>query len=310
MLGPNTPEPAVKPNILAAPLFTLLLISQTFSAAAQDGPEADADVVQKALLSQLNLRQGDFVVTAANATVHVKDGFHYLDAGDSQKVLEQLWGNPPDDSILGMLVPDDVGLVGPHSWAVALTYSDDGYVSDEDAASIDYNDLLKDMQKSTSESNDAREEAGYGRLDLVGWATPPRYDAQNKKLHWAKELAFSGAEENTLNYDVRALGRGGYLSMNAIASISDLDRVKTGMEKVMTMTEFNAGQRYADFDSSSDKVAGYGLAALVGGAIAAKTGLFAKLLVALMAAKKFIILGLVAAGAAIKKFFGKKEQQP
>lgn len=292
----------MKSIALALPLSALLLCAGA-TAWAQD---ADADA-QQAFLKQLNFREGDFNIATANATVHVRNGFHYLDAGDSRKVLEQLWGNPPDDSVLGMLVPDEDGLVGEHSWAVVLTYSDDGYVSDEDAAKIDYDDLLKDMQKEMVNENATREDAGYGRLDLIGWATPPRYDASSKKLHWAKELAFDGNAEHTLNYDVRALGRRGYLSMNAVADVSDLERVKTGMENVMQMTEFNAGERYADYDSGSDKVAGYGLAALVGGAVAAKTGLLAKLFVALMAAKKLVFVGLAAAAAAIKGFFGKKK---
>lgn len=156
----------------------------------------------------------------AKVTLNVDGGFHYMDATDSRKVLEGLWGNPPRESVLGMLVPDDAGLVGEHSWAVVLTYSDDGYVSDDDASAIDYSDLLRDMQQQTSDANDWREKEGYGRLDLIGWAAPPRYDAANQKLHWAKELAFQGNTEHTLNYDVRALGRSGYLSMNAVARLA------------------------------------------------------------------------------------------
>lgn len=302
----------MKPNLSTLFFATALLFGAAASVSAQEPSAATAtadgaiDPVQ-AFLDQIKLRQGAFLIEEAGATINVKDGFHYLDAADAQRVLEELWGNPPDESILGMLVPDDAGLVGEGSWAVALTYSDDGHVSDEDANAIKYDELLKEMQEGTADENDAREKAGYGRVDLIGWAAPPRYDASSKKLHWAKELAFNSSAEHTLNYDIRALGRGGYLSMNAIANVSDLDRVKAGMEKVMAMTEFNAGQRYADFNSGTDKIAGYGLAALVGGAVAAKTGLFAKLLVALLAAKKLVIGGLIALGAAIKGYFGKKK---
>jgi uncharacterized membrane-anchored protein len=303
----------MKSNLLAALISASLLFGHIAASQAQETTEAvtTADGAidpAQAFIDQMKFRQGAFLISEAGATINVKNGFHYLDASDAQKVLQDLWGNPPDDSVLGMIVPDDVGIVGAHSWAVALTYSDDGYVSDEDATAIDYNELLQDMKKETGESNEWRVEQGYGKLDLIGWAAPPRYDASGKKLHWAKEIAFDGEPEHTLNYDVRVLGRGGYLSMNAIASVSDLERVKTGMEKVMAMTEFNSGQRYADFDSSSDKVAGYGLAALVGGAVAAKTGLFAKLFAVLLAGKKFVILGFAALAAAAKGWFGKKKQ--
>lgn len=49
----------------------------------------------------------------------------------------------------------------------------------------------------------------------------------------------------------------------------------------------------------------YGIAALVAGGIAAKLGFFKGLWVALFAAKKFIIIGIIALVVAIKKFFGK-----
>ena len=297
----------MKPNLPALLICASLLMACVAPGYAQEGSEGPDSAEE--FLKQLNFREGDFLIDKASATVHVKNGFHYLDAGDARKVLEQLWGNPPDDSVLGLIVPDSPGLIDDHSWAIALSYSDDGYVSDEDANAIDYDELLKEMQTETADGNEWREKEGYGRLDLIGWAAPPRYDSTNKKLHWAKELAFAGEDEHTLNYDVRALGRGGYLSMNAIANIGDLERVKTGMEQVMGMTEFNSGQRYADFNSGTDKLAGYGLAALVGGTVAAKTGLFAKLLVALLAAKKLVIGGLIALAVGLKAFFGKKKEQ-
>jgi len=74
------------------------------------------------------------------------------------------------------------------------------------------------------------------------------------------------------------------------------------------MADFDAGQRYADFNPSTDKLAAYGIAALVAGGIAAKAGLFAKLGVILLAAKKFIILAVAAVGAALKKLFGGKDK--
>ena len=43
----------------------------------------------------------------------------------------------------------------------------------------------------------------------------------------------------------------------------------------MAAVKFNDGKRYTDFDSSTDKVAAYGLAALVAGVAAKKLGLLA-----------------------------------
>jgi uncharacterized membrane-anchored protein len=162
------------------------------------------------------------------------------------------------------------------------------------------------MQDGAREANPERKKQGYPALEIVGWATPPHYDSGTNKLYWAKEIRFDGAKENTLNYDIRVLGRGGYLSFNAVAGMHQLEMVKARMPHVLDMAEYDAGQRYADFDSRTDKVAAYGIGALVAGAIAAKAGLFAKLFALLIAFKKAIIAGVVVLLAAVRKLFARR----
>jgi len=271
---------------------------------AQDD-EASQKAAVEAFIAGLDFKNGAVTVDGANATLKLDEGFRYLGAADAQKVLEQLWGNPPDDSVLGLVVPK-AGLIDDHAWAVVLTYADEGHVSDEDASKTDYAELLAEMQEGTREANAAREEAGYGTVELLGWATAPRYDATTRKLYWAKRLKFSESEVETLNYDVRVLGRSGYLSMNAIADAGDFTTVEAGMQRVLAMTEFNEGSRYADFNSSTDKMASYGIAALIGGVAASKMGLFAKLGALLIAGKKLIIPIVIGIGALLTRVFRRK----
>ncbi|WP_454828253.1 DUF2167 domain-containing protein [Pseudoxanthomonas wuyuanensis] len=261
------------------------------------------------LVGGLKFRDGEIAVPEADAHFRLKPEFRYLEKADARRVLEQLWGNPPDDSVLGMIVPAKPTLLEDGSWAVVVTYSDDGYVSDEDAAKIDYDQMLSDMQDGTEQENAARKEAGYGAVDLLGWAVPPRYDSASNKLYWAKELAFDGNPNHTVNYDIRVLGRRGYLSLNAVAGMSELPVVQTGMQQLLTMTEFDAGARYADFDGSTDKVAAYGVAALVGGGLAAKAGLFAKIGLVLAKFWKLLLIGIVGIGVLIKRMFGGNKDQ-
>jgi uncharacterized membrane-anchored protein len=268
-------------------------------AVAQD----DKGMTMEQFVASLAFKDGTVALPAANATLDVGNGFHFLAAKDAQRVLEDAWGNPPDDSVLGLLVPDADGLGSDHSWAVVVTYSDDGYVSDDDAKDIDYADVLEDMQSDTESVNDERKQAGYPPMHLRGWAQPPMYDAAAKRLHWAKELAVDGADHNTLNYDIRVLGREGHLSLNAVADMGDLGRVKDGMEKVLPMARFNAGHAYADY-KSGDRTAAYGLAALVAGGVAAKTGLFAKLGLLLLGLKKGLVVIGLAIAAGFKKVMG------
>ena len=271
--------------------------------AAAQGQE-DSGKQAQALVASLQFRDGEVAVPGADARFRLGEGFRYLEAADARKVLEQLWGNPPDDSVLGMVVPRGRGVLDAQGWAVVVTYSDEGYVSDEDAAKIDYSELLQEMQDGTTQENAARKEAGYGGIELIGWAEPPHYDATAKKLYWAKELAFEGSDGRTLNYDIRVLGRRGFVSLNAVSRMDQLKDVQAGMQQLLTQVEFDQGARYADYDAKTDKVAAYGIAALIGGGLAAKAGLFAKLGALLLGLKKLLIplaLVLVAGG---RKLFG------
>jgi len=284
-------------------LFALLALTAGFDAAAQDD-KVPKEALQ--LIDSLNYQSGKINIDAAHATLNLNSEFRFLDAADAQKVLSELWGNPPDDKVLGMLVPVAAPLSDPKkSWAVVITHENEGYVSDKDAAGIDYDAMLKEMQEGTAEANAERKRLGYPEVQLVGWATKPHYDASTNKLYWAKELAFDGGREHALNYDIRVLGRGGYLSLNAVAGMNQLHQIEGEMQKVLALTEFDPGQRYSDFNASTDKVAAYGIAALVAGAIAAKAGLFAKLFVLLLAFKKFAIVGFIALAALVRKLFAR-----
>ena len=274
------------------------------SGLALASPSAQDLEQRRQLLASLQYQAGDIALPDAHATLHVQPGFKYLGHDDTRKVLEQYWGNPEDDDVLGLLVPDNAPLASDHSWAVVVTYSDEGYVSDADANAIDAGKLLAEMQQSIRDQAEERKSAGYGTIELVDWALPPHYDAAGKRLQWAKELEFDGDPAHTVNYDIRVLGRGGFLSLNAVAAHSDLAMVRDGMTRVFPMAEFEAGHRYADYQPGSDKLAAYGLATLVGGGLAAKAGLFAKLGVFLLAAKKFIVLLVLGAAAMLRKLFG------
>jgi len=282
-------------------VIALLIAAPSF---AQDA-SAKKDEVRK-FVESLHFQTGKVAVSGAHATLNLSPDFRFLDAHDAQRVLEQLWGNPPDSDVLGMLVPTSKSLGEKGAWAVVITYVADGHVSDADAAKTDYAKILKDMQAESHEANAERTKHGYPAVEIVGWATPPHYDSASNKIYWAKELDFTGSHEHTLNYDIRVLGRTGYLSLNAVAGMSQLETVQTQMPNVLAMTEFDQGQRYTDFNASTDKVAAYGIGALVAGAIAAKAGLFAKLLALLIAAKKVVFVGIAAIGAAIAKFFKRK----
>jgi uncharacterized membrane-anchored protein len=98
------------------------------------------------------------------------------------------------------------------------------------------------------------------------------------------------------------------LVLSAIAGMNQLPEIRKEAPEILALVDFNDGNRYADFDPKVDKVATYGLAALVAGGIAAKLGFFKLLWIGLLAAKKFIVIGIVAVSAWVRKLFKKRSE--
>lgn len=258
------------------------------------------------LVAHLEYQTGEISIGEGLAELRVPYGFKFLDAEQSNYVLTEVWGNPPS-STLGMLFPENETPVSAGStFAIEISYSNEGYVEDEDAADIDYDDLLDQMIADTEEVNPQRIELGYPTIQLVGWASTPFYDAEAKKLHWAKELNFGGYETNTLNYNIRILGREGFLNLNAIGEMHTLPLVQDKIDAILASVDFTEGNTYADFNPDIDRVAAYGIGGLIAGKILAKVGFFA-LLVKFW---KFIAIGVVGLFSVFKKkIFGSKKEE-
>ncbi|WP_426103847.1 DUF2167 domain-containing protein [Massilia sp. TSP1-1-2] len=285
----------------------LLVLGCTGTAFAQESEAAVMTAEQ--VEASLTYKTGKIALPGGLATLDLPAGFRYLSPADADRVLVQGWGNPPDnDKTLGMIVPANASPLSQAGWGVLITYEGDGHVADSDADTIKYDELLKDMQAEVVENNVARKEQGYAAMTLVGWAEAPSYDKVHKKMYWAKEFKSAGSTGTDLNYNIRVLGRQGVLVLNAIANMQQIAAIKQEMKHVTAFTDFTPGNRYADFNASTDKTAEYGLAALVAGGVAAKLGLFGKLFALLLAFKKLIILGVGGIGVAIARFFkGKSE---
>ena len=163
-----------------------------------------------------------------------------------------------------------------------ITFEDTGYVADDDASEVDYDELMTQMQEGQAESNAQRKSAGYPEITLAGWADRPRYDKANHAVVWARDLAFSDSPVHSLNYDLRTLGRSGVLSINFVSSMPQLPTIKAAAQEFAAHASFDPGARYADFDPSLDRKAEYGIGGLVaagvGVAVAKKLGFLALLL--------------------------------
>ena len=283
-----------------------LFIALFFTSFAYSQEVDSTDIWIEQIESSLNYQEGTIKLPTCNVTIVVPKGYGFLDKEQSQYVLTELWGNPEDNEVLGMMVKRKYGVLDPHSFAFTINYQDIGYVEDGDAKKIDYTDMLKELKTETREGNALRKELGYGAIQLIGWASKPYYDSEKKVLHWAKELKFEDEDINTLNYNLRVLGRHGVLFVNAVANMNDLAIVKPDVNEIIENISFDEGSRYEDFNSATDNVAAWTLGSLVAGKVLAKAGFFA--LIAKFG--KFIAIAVGGIFLTLwKKFRGRKEEE-
>jgi len=294
-------------------IFLLSCISVLYAVEATEQSEAE-ELEYQAMVDSIegsfDYQIGTIDLDNGLATLVVPDGYRFLGSEQSAYVLSSLWGNPPS-SVMGLLFPKGVTPLGDNfTYVVSISYSEEGYIDDEDAEDLDYDEILETMQEDVEAANDQRIAMGYGSAKLIGWASPPFYDKVNKKLHWAKELEFDGSKEHTLNYNIRILGRRGYVELNVIGSLDVLPLVKQNVDQILASVEFEEGHTYADFDPEIDEIAAYGIGGLIAGKVLLKLGLLAGFLkffkvigLAILKFWKPITIAVVALGAGIKKYF-------
>ena len=269
---------------------------------------------EKPFLEKLDFQQGAIKLPAAKATLNVPDGFYYLSPEDTKTVLVDIWGNPPAAATgtLGMIFPARYTPVDAGSWGSIVEYKADGYVSDADAETTDYGELLQNIKDSISENNEERQKQGFPRITLIGWASTPHYDKPAHALHWARDLLFGDdmKADHTLNYSVRVLGREGVLEFDFIAGLAQLKEIEAAIPTVTKLVQFDKGKNYSDY-VDGDKIAAYGMAGMIaagaGAKVAAKVGLLA--IAAVFLKKAWILVFVVFGGAVsfVKRLFtGKK----
>ena len=230
------------------------------------------------------------------ATLKVPEGLVFLGPQDAQRLLKDM-GNFPSGEELGLVAGGSEG----DNWFVVIRFIDAGYVQDGDAKDWDAEEMLASIKEGTEEANARRRESGIPPLTIRGWEEKPHYNKANNKVVWAI-AADQGVGEAVANFNTLALGRHGYMSMNLVSNLNQLPKLKNYSELLLSNLNFVTGKRYADFNSTTDKVAAVGLAALVAGA-AFKSGLLAKLLVFLIAFKKIIIIVAIGIVAWVAKLF-------
>ncbi len=300
---------------LCAAAFMAAALAASSSLADDGQPATDqAQIARaKALLASLHPQHGDVAVPAAHATLHLGERYYFLGPDDARKVLIDGWGNPPDatQGVLGMVFPAGRSPLGD-TWGAVVTYLDEGYVPDADARTTNYNDLLQRMRKAQEDDDADRVKRNEPQIHLVGWAQPPSYDGARHALIWARDLKFDDAKRDTLNYDIRELGRHGVLSLNMVSTMDMLPQVRAAAGDLGAAAGFEPGQRYEDYQKGVDKRAAYGVAGLIaagaGLALAQKAGLVALVFLFLKKGAVVLVAGFAALANRFKGLFRRRDK--
>lgn len=289
-------------RLAAAALFAFapLVLAQETTPAAPDPHEAAWKAAGDAM------QPGPTVITLRDqAKINLPQGYGFIPPKEGAALMEVM-GNQTDENFLGLIFPQSEA-----EWFVAVDFDPAGYIKDDDAKEWDADELLDNLKEGTEQANEHREQMGVTPIEVTRWIEKPTYEADTHRLVWSAEIKDKGSngEDAGVNYNTYVLGREGYVSLNLITSVAEVESHKPAAHELLAAVNFNDGKRYSDFNESTDKVAAYGLAALVGGIAAKKLGLLAGLGLMLAKFGKLLIVGVVALGGAITKFFkGKKEE--
>lgn len=288
-------------NALLRALFAVCLVFASGFAAAQADPAAEARAAF-AEAEKAALRGPQTVPLRNQAALALPAGYVFVPTAQAERLLKSM-GNQGGSSLVGMIFPESNGA----NWMAVVRYIDAGYIKDDEAKTWNAEELLKNLKDGTEQQNEERRSRGIPEMEVVGWVQPPTYDGTMRRLVWSASTRGRGpgaGGDQGVNYNTYMLGREGYVSLNMVTDLNLIESNKPAAQELLAALNFNEGKRYAEFNSSTDKVAEYGLAALIGGIAAKKLGLFAMLGVFLL---KFWKVAAIAVAAGAATFFRKKK---
>ena len=280
----------------------LMLLALGCGARAQTAPDpkkaevqaawADADKAGTAGPAEITLRD--------QAKLSLPKDYFFVPQTEGLRVM-RAYGNTPNPATFTGLV---VGSKPEDNWLVVINFIKEGYIRDDDAKDWNAEDLLSNLREGTEQSNKEREARGFPHLEIVGWVEKPAWDAAAHRLVWSLSTRQKGAAAGAtpgVNYNTYALGREGYFSLNLLTDLSRVEAQKAIPRYLLASLAYEPGKRYEDFNASTDRVAEYGLAALIGVAAAKKLGFLALIGVFFAQFAKIILVAIAAGGALLVK---------
>lgn len=200
-------------------------------------------------------------------TLKIPEGYGFLNKEETKKYSE-LAQNPSAGTD---------SLFISNIWEAYFHFEPIGYVKDNET--IDADEVFKRYKEGTRLSNEERKKKGWGTIEIDSWYLKPRYDSERRLLEWAFLATQSSDNTQIVNYHTRVLGRTGVMKVALVSSPENISKAIVDFKEKLDGFEFDSGEKYTEF-KQGDKVAEYGLAALILGgaaAVATKKGFWAVL---------------------------------
>jgi len=242
------------------------------------------------------------------ADLQLPADYFYVPTEAGMRIM-RAFGNRVNPQIFNGLI---VGTHEGDNWMVVVTFVKEGYVKDGDAKEWNPDELLTTLREGTEEANKDRAANGFPEMQILGWIEKPTYDAQTHRLVWSLSYKNKGTSDEAnrgVNYNTYALGRDGYFSLNLLTNQASIEAQKPIARTLLSALTYKPGKRYEDFNESTDHVAAYGLAALVGVVAAKKLGLLALGGLFLLKFAKLFAIAAAGISVAVAKFFGFRKKQ-
>ncbi len=263
-----------------------------------EAAKADEEAEFNAFISRFSWTEGPGVGKLGDvAELELPEGFKLANGDDTRTIMEA-FGNIVSDQEVGLIAPESF------DWFIVFEFNPVGYVKDDDKDDLNPDDMMESIKRGTEFANKERAQMGVPAMNILGWKLPPRYNDQTKLLECSIRAESEGSE--ILNHNTRILGRHGVMEVALVIDPEDIEATLPVFYSLLENYHFQTGQKYAEYQDG-DKIAQYGLAALIvggGAAAAAKLGLFAWLGLMLKKLWKLIVVAVVGIGAWFKKLVG------
>ena len=249
----------------ASKVFLVALSALVFTSAGAAPQQREMSPEEK-VLSSLNWIKAPAKHTVGPmATFAIPNGVAALNQSDSTKFLVDVTKNLSDGNKF---------VIAGDTWFGTFHYKATGHIVDDEK--IDADKTLASIKEGQRLANEQLKAKGFPTLQVMGWMYPPFYDPATRRLDWAID-AVSEDGSRVVNYNTRILSREGVTSAVLVVDPDGLAAALPEFKRAVAGYQFVAGQNYSEF-KQGDKMAEYGLAALIAGgaaAVATKKGLWA-----------------------------------